>query len=188
MFSYKYRNYALRMLLDIPLDAEIPPAAIEVWERFNDRRLAQNALHNRRMAKTRAHVVKLEAKLAERRDEFVQTFVIGLIISHDKRFIMAQEREGQLFFPGTKAEEHETAGEAFALILNAVGVITAAPRELAVQREEQHGVNLRTVFMGGFQQKGGKLADYPNAVGWFNIGDTRFSEVERRLIQSLQES
>jgi len=188
MFSNDYRNYALRMILDIPYDAVIPLSAIEVWDRLNDRAVVANARWEKKQAVQRAHVVKLEAKLGERRSEFVQTFVISLIISSCKRFIMAQEREGHLYFPGTKAEQNETTGEAFAQILNAVGVVTAAPRELAVQRDVQEGLNVSTVFMGGFQQKGGKLSDYPNAVGWFNIGDTRFSEIERRLIQSLQES
>lgn len=188
MHPNEYRNYALRMILDIPHDAVISLSAIEVWERLNDRLIAQNALHNRRMAKTRAHVVALEAKLAERRDEFTQSMAVGVVISKCRRYVLAAEIEGQLFLPGTVVMPGDTAGEAFAAVATGVGVVTNAPRELGVQREvTETGLKLIRIYMGTFQTKDDKTTQ-PRQVQWFHIGDNRITESERAVVNYLLES
>lgn len=188
MHPVEYRNYALRMILDIPHDAVISLSAIEVWERLNDRAVAQNALHNRRMAKTRAHVVALEAKLAERREEFSQMMVIAMVISKCRRYVLAAEIEGQLFLPGTVALPGDTAGETFAAVAVGVGVVTDAPREIGVQRDvTESGLKLSRVYLGAFQRKDDKTTQ-PRQVQWFHIGDNRISESERAAINYLLES
>lgn len=188
MFPNEYRNYALRMILDIPHDAVIPPSAIEVWDRLNDRAVAQTALHNRRMAKTRAHVVALESKLAERREEFTQSMSVAVILSKCRRYVLAAELEGQLFLPGTVVMPGDTCGEAFAAVATSVGVVTNAPRELGVQREmTESGLKLVRVYMGAFQTKDDKTTQ-PRQVQWFHIGDNRITESERAVVNYLLES
>lgn len=185
MFSNEYRAYALRAILDIYADERIPPAAIEVWDRLNDRAINANTRFEKRIAAQRAHVVALEAKLGERRNEFSQMMAVAVIISKCRRYILACEIESQLFLPGTVALPGDTPGETFAAVAVGVGVVTDAPREIAVQRDvTENGLKLTRVYLGAFQAKEDNNTQ-PRQVQWFHIGDNRISENERSVINYL---
>lgn len=180
-----YQRTALCGILDIPHDAPISDSAFEVWDRMNDRCMALEARHARKHASTRQHVLRLEAKLTERRSEFVKTVVVGALVSHCRKFVMAQMREGNLYFPGAPVENGMTPGESLGIVIEYAGITANFPRELGVQRDEYNGVKTMHVFMGVIQSKANEDKPRPKQLGWYPIDDKRWSETERVIIQNL---
>lgn len=183
-----YEETALRGILGLSETAAIPDSAREVWTRMNDKFLSANANLVRRYAVARKHAIRLEEKLAERRAEFMQTMVVGVIISKCRRYILSCEIDGDLFLPGTVMLTGDTAGETYAAVANGVGVVTDAPRELGVMRDvTEGGLKLARVYLGAFQKKDDKSTQL-RQVQWFHIGDNRINDKERAVINYLLES
>lgn len=191
IFNDVDRDYALRQILDIPHDAVIPPSAIEVWERFNERKIRSNVKQANDRARLMAHVQWLESKLTQRREEYTLDNVIAVVFSADLKQAFGVFNGTNLVMPRVWAQRAETPGElATGVAQRMAGVYATAPSQFVVQRVEQRKVNMVNVIMfcraiKPYEQPAADFGHGDIERGFYNLDDERFSESQRTLFADM---